>query len=136
MKTLICLSLIVALAMAGGVHRVAQSGWDCPNEGHNTELNLYLALDSGLNEDGVLKIGIPSGASDFAPTTCWTWELVDGLEYPGDDDEDVTEGTLEADAPAYYCTPGVALSSSNIYGVHLGDNSGSLAEGVYAPVTV
>jgi hypothetical protein len=47
--------------MSGGVHRVAQSAWDCPQAGKGTVLSIFFALDSPLPVNGWLIVNLPSG---------------------------------------------------------------------------
>jgi hypothetical protein len=52
---------VLGVAMSGGVHRVAQSAWDCPQAGKGTVLSLFFALDNPLPVGGWLIVTVPAG---------------------------------------------------------------------------
>jgi hypothetical protein len=52
---------VLGVAMSGGVHRVAQSAWDCPQAGKGTVLSLFFALDNPLPVGGWLIVNVPAG---------------------------------------------------------------------------
>ncbi len=120
MKTLILLS-IIALAMSGGIHRVAQSDWNVPNQGQCTTLNLYFSLDNGLPIGAYLKVTLPAGLA-HVPTSCSHWEVT--ASSLGTAPTTAT-GTLATVSGSYYCSFLTALAANTAYGLALARGASS-----------
>ena len=97
----ITLLSFIRLTYAGGIHRLAQSQWNFPNKGRNTELYLYFSLDNDLPADGYLKMTFPA---DFThvPTQCDVWVLGTDLSYQTDANKRY-HGTITGSNSVFYC---------------------------------
>jgi len=84
LKKLLFMFFFLDIVLSGGIHRVAQSRWNIPNEGSNTILNIYFTLDNDLPVGGIINIGFPFDIN-YILTTCDVWEIENDLKYPVDD---------------------------------------------------
>lgn len=129
---ILLLATVFGMAMSGGIHRVAQSTWNCPQAGLALKLRLYFSLDSGVAATGKLLVTLPAGAAHTTTaTTHKLWALTTTLEPP------TTGATMVAcTAPVnnvVTCTTG-ALSANTAYGLEL-VGTGAVA-GAWAPVAL
>ena len=132
MKTLILLSILIALAMTGGIHRVAQSDWNVPNQGQCTSLNLYFSLDNPLPVGAYIKVTFPWDL-DHVPTSCSHWEVShDSL---GTAPETPT-GTMASVSGSYYCSFATALNAGTAYGLSLTSSTSTALQNDYAPIAL
>merc|ERR1712039_464663 len=134
MKTskILLIFAFLGLAMSGGVHRVAQSRWNCPQAGKATTLSLFFALDNDLPSAGYLMVGLPSGAS-HTPTTSavHVWHLGNSFTVP----TTVTnQGTCAFSNNVLSCTFASALTKNTAYGLAI-PGTGAVV-GSWAPVTM
>ena len=115
--------------MSGGIHRVAQSKWDCPNKGHTKSLHLYFALDCGLPKDAFMKVTLPATLSAFAWDTCAFFAVTTTLTAP-------TTGLITGTKTAtHFCKAGAALAANTAYGLQLTKTvTPTIAAGAFAPV--
>ena len=141
-KILLLLTTILSLALSGGIHRVAQSRWDKPNEGMNKALYLYFSLENALPVGGFLKITLPQ---DFVhtPETCTAWALETDLDYPADVPGEVSflatnllKGTLSGSDKEFFCKWEVELYADTCYGLALARTTSTATTNEYAPISL
>jgi hypothetical protein len=128
---IILLVTVLGMAMSCGVHRVAQSRWNCPQANRNTKLSFFFVLDNPLPATGVLNIGVPS-ASGFTPTAGVAWTLADSWTAPTTVEN---LGTCSFASNVYSCSFATALAKNVAYGVEL-TGAASTTVGAFAPVTM
>ena len=137
MKTskILLLFAVIGIAMSGGVHRVAQSAWNCPQAGRATTLSIYFALDNPLPTTGYMMITLPSGASHTPAVTATSfphvWPLGTTLDPPT---TPVNKGTCSYAAPLLKCTFATALTAKTSYGLAM-PGSGAVV-GSFAPISI
>lgn len=128
---IILLVTVLGMAMSCGVHRVAQSRWNCPQANRNTVLSFYFVLDNPLPNTGYLNIGIPS-ASGFTPASAVAWTLADSWTAPTTVEN---LGTCAFANNVMSCTFATALAKNVAYGVAL-TGAATTTVGSFAPVTM
>jgi hypothetical protein len=119
------------MAMSCGVHRVAQSRWNCPQANRNTKLSFYFTLDNALPAAGYLNVGIPS-ASGLTPSAGNAWTLADSWTAPTTVEN---AGTCAFANNVMSCTFASALSAGVAYGLEL-TVAATTTVGAFAPVTM
>jgi hypothetical protein len=137
---------VLGVAMSGGVHRVAQSAWDCPQAGKGTVLSLFFALDNPLPVGGWLIVTVPSGTGltvtaktlaelgTVVSSTAYVhaWTLGTSLNPPTTVEN---QGRCSWVDPKLSCQFAKALAAKTSYGLAL-PTSGTSVAGAFAPVTM
>lgn len=100
--------VLFGVVLSGGIHRIAQSTWDCPHVERNKIIFLYFSLDNALPANGHIKIDFPKDFS-HVPTRCDVWEIKTSLDYP---DSGRYYGVISGVSPIFYCV----LSTSSMSG--------------------
>jgi hypothetical protein len=135
MKTskILLFAAIIGIAMSGGVHRVAQSAWNCPQQGRATTLSLFFALDSALPASAYMYVTLPSAhvPTIATPSVIHAWALTTSLTPPTTASN---LGTCTWSAPLLKCTFASALTAGTSYGLAI-PGSGAVA-GSFAPVAI
>jgi hypothetical protein len=128
---------IIGIAMSGGVHRVAQSAWNCPQQGRATTLSIFFALDSALPKGAYMYVTL---ASAHAPTVSspavagsapHVWALTTSLTPPT---TPTNLGTCTWSTPTLKCYFASALTAGTSYGLAM-VGTGAVA-GSFAPVAI
>jgi hypothetical protein len=129
---ILLLATVLGMAMSCGVHRVAQSRWNCPQANRNTKLSFYFTLDNALPAAGYLNVGIPS-ASGLTPSAGNAWTLADSWTAPTTVENAGTCGSYTNGV--IQCTFASALAAETAYGVEL-TGAATTTVGSFAPVTM
>lgn len=134
MKTskILLIFAFLGLAMSGGIHRVAQSRWNTPQQGLATDLSVFFSLDCDLPAAGYLVVTLPSGASHTVTATAvHVWALTTSFAVP----TTVTNlGTCDVTSNVVACTFASALTKNTAYGMVM-PGSGAVA-GIWAPISM
>jgi len=115
-KSLLILSLI-SLVISGGVHRVAQSRWNIPNQNLNTELTLFFALDNKLPSNGYINVDLSVLGSQDSET-CNIFEITGTLD-PEDYADSLISGTMSCIPNKCSCLVSESLNAGVSYGMTL-----------------
>jgi hypothetical protein len=130
-KVLLFVALL-GIAMSGGVHRIAQSRWNCPQASRNTALMMYFCLDNPLPNTGYLQIGIPSTSTFVPALVANVWTLGTSWTAPTTVEN---AGTCTLASDVLSCQFATDLAMNTAYGLVM-TGSATTTVGVFAPVTM